>query len=379
MKTPRITYILPTLVTGGAEVQSITQLNEFARRNVDVQLIILSKRNFMSDKLDPRIPYEIIGSEHLDVIHLKSFFSFFRYRKKVLKALKSFNPDYIVCHLPVSHFFGRFLKILSDLPGKIICYHHSTHYKIYPNNTVKRKVFQHLNQYLAKVDFANFFISKAVQKDVEDNMKINRPFIISNAVAQTTINKEESKGLIAKFNLTPNDYYVVPGRLVEIKGQDLFLKTVAPIIRKHQIKIVCAGFGSFKNKLMEIVNEEQISHLVSFTGLVDNYDMLAIIQNSIFVIVPSRFEGLGNVVIEAYMMGKTVLTSNVGGLPEVVKDKKTGYLYDSPEELYNLFEKMVLNPAKYLKQESEQIKEFQDNYIIEKQVDHIQEFFKTHL
>lgn len=369
--SPRITYIIPSLLYGGAEVQSIAQLNELSNRNIKVQVLILTNKNVMSDQLNDDIPYKIIGSNHLEFIHLKSVLSFFRYRGRIMKVLNDFSPDFIICHLPVAHFVGRLLKLTTNLKSKIICYHHSTHFKIYPNNTLKRKVFQKINTYLAKKDYANILISRAVEKDVEENLQVKNPIIIKNAVKNVQIKREESKALIAKYNLFPNDYYVVPGRLLKIKGQDVFLKTVAPILREKNIKVVFAGYGSFRTELLEIIEKEKLNDLISFTGLIDNYDMLAILKNSIFVIVPSIYEGLGNVVIESYMMGKTVLANNVGGLPEIIKNEKTGYMYNNVEELFSLFNAITSNPDEFIKPEAQQVKEYTKNFRIDQQIDQL--------
>jgi glycosyltransferase involved in cell wall biosynthesis len=80
---------------------------------------------------------------------------------------------------------------------------------------------------------------------------------------------------------------------------------------------------------------------VEFTGFKTGSELSEIISGAKFIVVPSRwYEVFGLVILEAYAHGKPVIASRMGGIPEVVEEGETGYLFDSdrPEALR---EKMI--------------------------------------
>jgi len=77
-------------------------------------------------------------------------------------------------------------------------------------------------------------------------------------------------------------------------------------------------------------------------GNMENVNLLRYLYDSNVVLIPSLSEGLGNVAIEALMMGATVVASDVGGLKEVINSKDIGILYqkNNPDDLFNFLEKL---------------------------------------
>ena len=69
---------------------------------------------------------------------------------------------------------------------------------------------------------------------------------------------------------------------------------------------------------------------VKFTGAVYGDDLKKLISNSKFVIIPSEcYDNSPLVVYEAYCMGKPVIGSIMGGIPELVRDGESGLLYEA--------------------------------------------------
>lgn len=109
------------------------------------------------------------------------------------------------------------------------------------------------------------------------------------------------------------------------------------------------GDGSCKKPLQAYVNEHEIMD-VTFTGKIDNseiYDYLA--QADVFVSSP-RIDNQPVSVLEAFNAGLIVISSNVGGVPYLVDDNKTGYLFESEniEELASKMIKVIENQSQSL-------------------------------
>jgi len=90
-------------------------------------------------------------------------------------------------------------------------------------------------------------------------------------------------------------------------------------------KLLVVGEGELETSLKRRVDELNLSTRVIFTGFRD--DIASLIQSSQIVFIPSKWEGFGLVTVEALIMGKTIVCSNINGLKEVVGDY--AYKFDS--------------------------------------------------
>jgi glycosyltransferase involved in cell wall biosynthesis len=113
--------------------------------------------------------------------------------------------------------------------------------------------------------------------------------------------------------------------LEERKGHRFLLEAAALLKQRgHRLRYCFAGEGLQRGRLEALARERGLEGEVGFMGFVaDIPDFLSRID--IFVL-PSLYEGLGVAVLEAMAAAKPVVASRVGGLPELVADRETGFL-----------------------------------------------------
>jgi glycogen(starch) synthase len=122
------------------------------------------------------------------------------------------------------------------------------------------------------------------------------------------------------------------GRLVAEKGFDLALKAFASIAdRFPDVRLTIAGDGPVRSDLEKQASELGIDGLVTFLGQVIPDNVMAILNRGTIVIIPSREEAFSLVALEAALMARPVVATNVGGLPEVVAQKQTGFLVEQDD------------------------------------------------
>jgi len=125
----------------------------------------------------------------------------------------------------------------------------------------------------------------------------------------------------------PVNYRVIGtiGRLVPIKGIDYFLHAARLILDKRRdICFVVVGEGPEKQALEQLSKKLHIENNIRFVGSSSAiYDLLNIMD--VFVLA-SLHEGLPTVLLEALAMGKPVVGTNVGGIPEVIRGNGLGTL-----------------------------------------------------
>lgn len=111
------------------------------------------------------------------------------------------------------------------------------------------------------------------------------------------------------------------GRLVPWKHIDGVIQAVAQI---PDASLVIVGNGPERARLEEEAGS--IADRVCFTGAVPHADALAILQDADVLVLNSSYEGLSHLLIEALMLGKAVVTTRVGGNPELITDGENGLL-----------------------------------------------------
>jgi glycosyltransferase involved in cell wall biosynthesis len=115
------------------------------------------------------------------------------------------------------------------------------------------------------------------------------------------------------------------GRLTEQKGHRYLIQAAKKVVEKFpEAKFLIVGKGGLEKKLRRLAGNLGLNSHIIFTGF--RKDVYSIIDSLNLMVMPSVWEGLGLVLLEAMAMGKPVVAANTGGIPEIVQDGKTGIL-----------------------------------------------------
>lgn len=125
-------------------------------------------------------------------------------------------------------------------------------------------------------------------------------------------------------NYIPGDYAVCVSRLSPEKGIMTLLKAFRKLPEK---KLVLVGDGPWKSEVEDYIRRKQLKN-VKAVGAKYDRELLDLVRNSRFSIVPSEWhENYPMVALESMALGKPVLSSELGGLPEIVKPGATGWRF----------------------------------------------------
>ena len=118
---------------------------------------------------------------------------------------------------------------------------------------------------------------------------------------------------------------VCVGRLVPIKGHETLLRAFAEARRfVPGLELGLAGEGPLRTRLEELSRELDLEPHVRFLGRVS--PIAPAYERAALVVVPSLGEGFGMTALEAAERGRAVIASDIGGLREIVEDRRTGLL-----------------------------------------------------
>ena len=277
------------------------------------------------DKIFPKFKRKMLNPFNL--------FTYFNMRTKYLNLLKKENIDIIHCHGVAETFFC--LKNRAKIP--IICSSHG-----YPKDTWAwhADIIKEADYFIGVSDFTT-------QKLIDFVQKTDRTKTINYGIKYIDFSKysKETRKIIRNelFPALSSDQFkliVTVARLVEQKGIDILLRSIPDILKKEPFaRFVIVGGGEKEMELRKLAADLRISDIVNFVGpQKDVYPYL--ISGDIFCL-PSRYEGLPLSIVEAYRTGLPVVASDVSGNPEIVKNGKTGYVFQN-ENVSELTKKILL-------------------------------------
>ena len=178
------------------------------------------------------------------------------------------------------------------------------------------------------------------------NIDANKVFVITRGVDTEIFKPSDGKEFLrAELDIKEDDIVILyVGRLDLVKGVDYLLRAAKEIIPHYKnLKFLIVGDGSSRREYEDFA--QSFSDSVIFTGFCE--DVPALMNISDIFVLPSLSEGAANVVMEASASGLPVIATDVGEVPQIVLNGKTGTLV-KPKDIANLvkaLKKLIDNPS----------------------------------
>ena len=105
-----------------------------------------------------------------------------------------------------------------------------------------------------------------------------------------------------------------------LKGLFYLFQAVAELVKTRKIEVTVIGAPKENGRIVKLIKELGIGHLIQFTGRIDNGEFVRQYARATVAVVPSVYEGFGLPVGEAMACAVPVISTTGGALPEVVGD-----------------------------------------------------------
>lgn len=321
MKT-KLAFIIPTLSLGGAEKQQVNILNDIDTSKYEVKLYILKNQTQLLNQIkNEDVIINICNIESIKDI--KNFFLF-------LKDIKKFNPNIIHAQMFNANILSRFIKLI--LPkSKIINHFHGMSQWMSKPKLILDKTTSKLVDKFIVVSPKSYELRLSREKYPKE-----KTTILYNSVNLNTKIEPVSFNL-EKENLTIG----MASRLIPLKNIKAAIYMLSKLLEKNlDLKLVIAGDGPEKDELISYAKELKVIEKINFLGFVE--DMQSFYNSIDIYCISSTTEDLPLSVIEAMMCGKPIIASNIGGIPDILKDLKYTVLIndfynkDELEKIYTM-------------------------------------------
>jgi len=223
--------------------------------------------------------------------------------------------------------------------GKIIIIHiHGAEFMIFykkANENLKRKIRNTLD----KSDII-IALSKEWKKNLSKITSNKNIVVLNNPVEVPKYTQRKNNGRVD---------FLFLGRLGKRKGTFDLIKAVKKV-RANNFRVLLAGDGEI-DTVKELISTQNLSSKIKILGWIDEKKKHKLLVDSDVYLLPSYNEGLPISIIEAMAFSLPIISTNVGGIPTIVKNNVDGYLI-KPGNVNELSKKMsdlISNPNKRIK------------------------------
>jgi len=321
----KVLNVIDSLYAGGAESLLKNFVIEAKKyKDFEIDVCTLYSRNVFTDELKAQ------GLKVYD-LGLSFKYNFLRVFR-LIKIIKTNDYDVVHVHLFPADVFVATASLFLRNKLKFIFSEHNVY-----NRRRSSKIFRLID----KFTYSRYDKVICVSEMVKDSLVKWLPEVSRKTVV---IKNAVPVGELVEKNSMIYDILFV-GRLEKAKGVDILFKSICLFKndRKKELKVAIVGDGSLRDSLKSLSKDLGVEENVEFLGI--RKDIKGLMQLSKIFVLPSRWEGLPMVILEAMALGMPVIATKVGGIPEVIEDGTDGILVEpeNPEELAKAIEKLLGN------------------------------------
>jgi glycosyltransferase involved in cell wall biosynthesis len=328
----RVLQLIPTLDRSGAEKQVVLLAKRLPRDRFHVEVAALTRLGPLESELrDAGIPVTAIGKrlkvDPLALLRLSSF-------------LKARSFDVVQTWIFAANTYGRVAARMAGVPVVVVAEMAVDLWKGRVNRSVDRWLSSWCDRLVGNSHaVSEFYEQLGVPREklamIYSGAEDEQPPHVDPAAIRTALGFDVNAPLI-----------LFAGRLAEQKRVGDLLKALDLLqYVEPQARTVIVGEGPLRDRLEDTSHAYDLDNRVRFLG--HREDVLQLMAASDLVVLPSAYEGLPNVVLEAMRLRKPVVATAAPGTSEVVIDGETGLLVPigNPPLLARAIRDVIRDPA----------------------------------
>jgi len=264
--------------------------------------------------------------------------------RKIKQIIREFKPDIVHTHAAKAGTLGRMAAFSCKVPVVVHTFHGHIFHSYF--GTIKTTIFKIIERYLAKRSTAIIAISKKQKEELcdihtitsQDKCHIVR---LGFDLSRFQTDNEAKRSIFRKsYNISDDEIaIVIVGRVVPIKNHSLFLKALHHVLQNSNKKVraFIVGDGDNRKNIEQQATELGIGFTTEkanihnqplcFTSWIKDVDV--VYSGADIVALTSLNEGTPVSLIEAEAACKPIITTNIGGIEDIIENGVTGILVEN--------------------------------------------------
>lgn len=313
-----IAIFMPYLVGGGIEKMRMQLARYFLGRGLDVTFVVTAATKADLSLVPEKARVVILNTKRT----LGAIFPLVQY-------LRREKPDVILCGHGHNSIVLLWARALSGAPTKvIISQHNALSSERRFNGSWQHFVLPVLYRLFLRMADKVFAVSQGVANDLAKacNYPLDKIKVIYNPVLSDDFGSDMTiPSEVQSLWDGEAPVIVSMGRLVEQKDFGTLIRAFHIVRQKRAARLVIIGSGADKQSLEQLAEELGVLGEVTFLGYTQKPERL-LARSSVFVL-SSRYEGFGNVIVEAMAVGLPIVSTNCPyGPSEILEDGRYGQL-----------------------------------------------------
>jgi len=370
MKKLKVLHVLKEIKFSGAELMLNIAAQEFSARNIELHALALGQQR--GDYAD------ILQSSGYQIHHIPFSYSV-SFWNKFTKLLKAEKFDVVHVHPEKECFYISAICKYARVK-KVVATIHNV-FGIIHKKPVLRKM--RWKRYIARNFFGLQYLSigQSVQETEEEILK-NPTILIPNWIDESKFyasqDNQEKLTIRKEFNIPEKAFVLISvGACSHVKNQKDILQAMPKILEQvpHAIYIL-VGDGPKKAEYEQLALDLGIKEQVYFWGQTERVrDVL--VASDVFV-MPSKFEGLGNSLLESLYCEIPAVVYNVYGLKDLIINERNGFIGKcEPEFLTQKIMFLAKHPDIILQMGNQASKIAKEEYNLKKSIDRLYKVYTS--
>ena len=306
----RIAFCITDLDRGGAEQALVQVVTRLDRRNWEPAVFCLAPPGELVEPLESAgIPVTCFGARAARNVGVLV---------GLRRVLREFRPQILQTFLYHANIAGRLAGWMARVPH-IVC-----GIRVAERRSRSRLRLDRWTDWMVE---RHVCVSEGVAEFTRTvgRLPAEKLVVIPNGVDAARFAQSPPADLGA-FGIPPNARTLLfVGRLEFQKAPELLIEAAARCLPAHpDTHLLLVGDGALRGRLAAQAQETMVADRIHFAG--SRTDVPGLMRSASLLVLPSRWEGLPNVVLEAMAAGLPVIATAVEGAAEVVRNGETGWL-----------------------------------------------------
>ncbi len=329
----KVLHIIKSLGRGGAEMLLQETLLHHDKTRFEFHYIyFLPWKNQMVEGITKRggIVQNFPAKNNV-VIMMQAF--------KIVRYIKKHNIKLVHCHLPWAGFVGRLVHMLCKVPV-VYTEHNKQERYHFITKTINRLTF---NRQTAAVA-VSADVATSIREHIHPRIPVHT---ILNGVAVESFRRNVEEGKVLKQKLGIPEDAVVIGTIAVFRFQKRLKEWITVFKKLHSehpnVRGIIVGDGILKEEIMQHLRDSGVEPFISMPGL--QTEVKPWFSAMDIFMMSSVFEGLPIALLESMSMECAVVSTDAGGVKEVIRNGEDGFLVpvEAWEELHEPISRLVTN------------------------------------